>query len=116
MVFEVVPFAVCAAGSLGLGTGAWYAGMGNTPTAWSTCLGKGRKGHTLRSDRSPEEILAALHQPSGQGHKNISAERAHTGKSPRLSHIIDTMAGTNKGSTFDPRAPEARHNYSNVER
>ena len=43
-------------------------------------------------------------------------ERAHTGLSPRLGHIVDSMRGTNIGSNMDCRPPEDRHSYSQIPR
>jgi hypothetical protein len=89
--------------------------MGNNPSVFSSCIGEGRRGYNLMPERSIMDIAKNLHEP-GQGIADVPVEKAHTGLSPRLSHVVDSMRGTNHGSTFDKRPPESRHNFSLVER
>jgi hypothetical protein len=137
MVFEVIPFVVCAGGSAALGTGAWWAAMGTHSEAWASCLGRGKKvlipsllapmpvsritgrgtpSHKLilftgwrwgaSSMLTPHLFTCAQGPYIAEQNRPIvdkPVERAHTGLSPRLSHIVDTMRGENQGSTRDHR-------------
>ena len=94
MPFQAAPFVMGTAGVAALGAGAWHVAMGNTAESWASCAGS-RKGYSMVSDRSIGEIAANLYHP-GQGHGNVVGEDNHTGLSPRLSHVVETMAGTQK--------------------
>lgn len=109
MVFEVIPFAVCTAATGALGAGGWHIAMGNKGDSWSTCGGRG-KGYSMKPERSTEEIAQALYATDGTKNENIGAERAHTGLSPRLSHVFETMAGTqNRNPKPPPLPPPKQH-------
>ncbi len=78
----------------GVGTGAWYVSMGNKPSVFASCLGEGRRGHNLMPERTIQEIARNLHEP-GKGIEDVPVERAHTGLSPRLTHVVDTIRNVN---------------------
>lgn len=94
MPFQAAPFVMGTAGVAALGTGAWHVAMGNSSEGWASCAGS-RKGYSLVSERSVGEIAQNLYHP-GQGNGNVVGEDNHTGMSPRLSHVVETMAGTQK--------------------
>ena len=94
MPFQAAPFVMGTAGVAALGAGAWHVAMGNSSEGWASCAGS-RKGYSLVSERSVGEIAQNLYHP-GQGNGNVVGEDNHTGMSPRLSHVVETMAGTQK--------------------
>ena len=118
MVFEVIPFAVCTAGAAALGAGGWTLAGGKIDTCGGTQrmslpaqsaplvaavivpaerlpqAGRDGKGLSMKSQRSVEEIQSSLYGTDGTRNENKPYAKAHTGLSPRLTHVWETMAGT----------------------
>mmetsp|Transcript_67290 Transcript_67290/g.98447 ORF Transcript_67290/g.98447 Transcript_67290/m.98447 type:complete len:466 (+) Transcript_67290:63-1460(+) len=114
MPFQAAPFVLATAGCGAVGVGTWHVAMGNSNEGWATC-GGGRKGKGLSmvSERSVQEIASNLYHPQ-TGHGNIEGGENHTGLSPRLSHVVETMAGTQRrGDTpkFRPPPVENRQRF-----
>ena len=96
MPFQAAPFVLATAGVGGIGAGAWHVLTGNSCDSWQTC--GGRRKSTWLSERTGSEIITSLYHadPNAARHSNIEGDDNHTGLSPRLSHVVETMAGTQR--------------------
>ena len=96
MPFQAAPFVLATAGVGGIGAGAWHVLTGNSCDSWETC--GGRRKSTWLSERTGSEIMSSLYHadPNSARHSNIEGDDNHTGLSPRLSHVVETMAGTQR--------------------